>query len=78
MDKYLNRVIAIIIEKTGIDPEDIGESSYFEDDLNIGEMELHEILGAVEEEYKIELEDEEKENITSIMDLVELLVEKVE
>ena len=78
MNEYLQRIIAIIIEKTGVEPEDISENSYFEDDLNIGEMELLEIIALIEEEYMVELEEEEKENISSVMDLVELLVEKVE
>lgn len=78
MDKFLQKVITTIIEKTGVEPGEITESSYFEDDLNISEIELMEIIGTLEEEYQIELEDEEKENIESVMDLVELIVEKAE
>jgi len=78
VDKYLKKIIAIIITKTGMDPEEISEDSYFEDDLNVGEFDLIEIIGALEEEYKIEFEDEEKENLKSVMDLVEVVVEKVE
>jgi len=78
MDEYLKKIIAIVINKTGMDPEEISEDSYFEDDLNIGELDLIEIIGALEEEYKIEFEEEEKANLKSIMDLVEVVVEKVE
>ncbi len=78
MDKYIHRIIAIIIEKTGADPEDIKESSYLEDDLNIGEIELVEIISAIEDEYKIEFDDNKKENITSVIDLVEIVMEKLE
>jgi acyl carrier protein len=78
MDKYLNRIIALIVEKTGVDPEEVSDASYFEDDLNISELELQEILASIEEEYQVEFEDDEKEKLESIMDLVELLVEKLE
>ena len=78
MDSYINRIIAIIIDKTGVEPEEINESSYFEDDLNVGEIELMDILGAVEEEYKVEFDEEEKEKIESIVDVAELVVEKIE
>ncbi len=78
MNKYLNKVMSVIIERTGVDPEDISESSYFEDDLNISELELIEVLAALEEEYKIEFEEEEKEELESVMDLVELLIEKLD
>ena len=78
MKEYINRIIAIIIDKTGMDPEDISEESYFEDDLNVDPIELLEIISFIEEEYKVSLEKEEKERIKSIMDLVEIVFEKVE
>jgi len=77
-DSYLKRVIQVIINKTGIDPEEIGDDSYFEDDLNVGQLELLEIISALEEEYSVEFSEDEKENIESVMDLVELIMEKVE
>ncbi len=78
MDEYLKKVIEIIINKTGMEAEEISETSYFEDDLNLGEIDLIEIIGALEEEYKIEFEEDEKEKLKSVMDLVEVVVEKVE
>ncbi len=78
MDDYFKNITRIIAGKTGVDPEEITEESYLEDDLNIGEIELLEIIVALEEEYAIEFEEEEKENIESVMDLVELVVEKVD
>ncbi len=78
MDKYLSRVKAIIVEKTGVDPDEIDDNSYFEEDLNIGELELADIYGAIEEEYHVEFAEEEKEEIESIMELVESLIEKAE
>ena len=78
MNEYIQRIIAIIIEKTGIEPEDITEESYFGEDLNIAELELVEILGIVEEEYSIVFEEGEVDNVKSVMDLVELVFEKLE
>ncbi len=78
MDKYLKKIKAIINEKTGMDPEEIEQTSFFEDDLNISQLELEEIYSALEDEYKIELEDEEKEQLESVTDLIDLIVEKVE
>jgi len=78
MKEYINRIIAIIIDKTGMDPEDISEEAYFEDDLNVAPLELLEIISSVEEEYRVVLEKEEKEKVKSIMDLVEIVFEKVE
>ena len=78
MKEYINRIIAIIIDKTGVDPDEISEESYFEDDLNVDEIELLEIIGFIEEEYQVSFEKEEKEKVKSVMDLVEIVFEKVE
>ena len=78
MKEYISRIIAIIIDKTGVDPDEISEESYFEDDLNVDEIELLEIIGFIEEEYQMSFEKEEKEKVKSVMDLVEIVFEKVE
>lgn len=78
MDKYVNEIIGIIINHTGLDPEDVADSSYFEDDLNVGPLELLDILATIEETYSIVFDEDEKKSIESVMDLVELVIEKVE
>lgn len=77
MSEYLKKIKSVIEEKTGLDAGEVQENSFFEDDLNIGQMELLEILSELEEIYKVELVDEQ-ENIESIQDLVELLSEKID
>ncbi len=77
MNEYLEQIKNLIVERTGMDPDEITEESYFGDDLNLGEMDLVEILGELEEIYHIDLV-EEKGNIETVQDLVDILVEKVE
>ncbi|OGC45654.1 hypothetical protein A2V49_03035 [candidate division WWE3 bacterium RBG_19FT_COMBO_34_6] len=78
MDKYYKEIKKIIIQKSGLEPEEINEESYFGDDLNIGHMELLDILTAIEEEYNIEFEENEKEEFETIKELVDLVIEKIE
>jgi acyl carrier protein len=75
--EYFREIKKIIEEKTGLEPSEITAESYFEDDLNVGEMELIEILNELEEKYHTELVDE-KDNILTVQDLVDLLSEKIE
>lgn len=75
--EYFREIKKIIEEKTGLEPSEITAESYFEDDLNVGEMELIEILNELEEKYHTELVDE-KDNIQTVQDLVDLLSEKIE
>ncbi|HLB51955.1 hypothetical protein A3F07_03230 [candidate division WWE3 bacterium RIFCSPHIGHO2_12_FULL_38_15] len=77
MTNFLNKVKKIIEEKTGIDPSEITLESYFEDDLNISEMELMEILEELDELFNLDLTSE-KENLETVGDLIELLEEHLD
>ncbi len=77
MSNYLTKVKKLIEDKFGVDPSEINEESYFEDDLNIGAMELMEFLSELEEELKIDLV-EDKDEIESVGDLVDLISEKLD
>lgn len=77
MAEYFNTLKKLISEKAGVEPEEITEESFFEDDLNVSELEFLEILQELEERYNIELV-EERENIESVGDLLNLLAEKLE
>lgn len=76
-NSYFKEIKRIIEEKTGLDPSEITEESFIEDDLNIGEMELIEILSDLEEKYHVEL-IKEKDSIETVQDLVDLLSEEIE
>jgi acyl carrier protein len=74
---YFKEIRKIIEEKTGLEPDEITLESFFEDDLNLGEMELIEILNELEEKYHTDIL-EEKDNIETVQDLVDILSEKIE
>ncbi|HAI62789.1 MAG: acyl carrier protein [candidate division WWE3 bacterium GW2011_GWF2_41_45] len=75
--EYFAKTKKVIEEKTGVSPGDIHEGSFFEDDLNIGEMELLEILSELEEMYRVDLVSEQ-ENIATVQDIIDLLSEKID
>ncbi len=77
MHDYLAAIKHLISEKTGVEPGDITPHSYFEDDLNIAELELAEIITELEEKYQIDLSDDIG-NLETVQDLVDLLTERVE
>lgn len=76
-NEYFVKIKKVIEQKTGLSGSEIHETSYFEDDLNIGEMELLEILSELEEIYQTELVSEQ-ENIETVQDLVDLISEKID
>lgn len=73
-----NQIKGLIAEKTGADPAEITMESYFEDDLNVGELELVEIISDVEEMLVIEGLLDDKESILTVGDLMDLVNEKTE
>jgi acyl carrier protein len=74
---YLQTIKDVIANKTGLEPEEVTKDSFFEDDLNIGEMELIEILEELEDVYHTELTGE-REDLESIQNLIDLLAEKLD
>ena len=75
--EYFKEIKKILETKMGIDPADVTLESFFEDDLNVGEMELIEILSELEEKFQVDLM-EEKEGMETVQDLVDLLTERIE
>ncbi len=67
----------IISSKTGVEVEEIKSESYFEDDLNIGELELNEILDEIEEKFEVDLSEERKE-FEKFSDIIGALNEKLD
>ncbi len=74
---YLKKIKDIMFEKFGVEPEEVEMDSYFTDDLNLSELEIDELLVELEESYHTNLV-EDKEEIKSVADLIELLSEKLD
>jgi hypothetical protein len=76
-DEALETIKKIIGEKTGFSPKEITHETFIEDDLNIGEMELTEILVEVDEALKVDLTSR-KGAIDTIQDMLDILSEEIE
>ncbi len=78
MASYINEIRGLIMEKTGVDPEEITDDSFFEDDLNIGELEFAELLEEIEERYELDDLIDKKDEIETVGDLMEILADRIE
>lgn len=67
------KVRDIIAEQLGIDPEEITMESSFIDDLGADSLDIVELIMALEEEFDIEIPDEDAEKIKTVGDVVEYL-----
>lgn len=75
---YEEKIKEIIANKSGIESEDIHNEDFFEDDLNLAELEIIEIIEEVEEALEIEGLIEKKEDIETVGDLVDFASDKLE
>lgn len=76
-DNIFKAIKQIVTEKTGVEPEEIEEGSYFEGDLNIGEFEMVEILSELEELFNVEL-IAIKDEVDTVQSLIDLINEQIE
>ena len=64
------RVKAIIVEQLGVPTEEVIESASFIEDLGADSLDIVELVMALEEEYEMEISDEDAEKIKTVHDVV--------
>mgnify|MGYP000856618643 CR=1 FL=1 len=62
------KVISLISEQFNVDEDGINLDTSFRDDLNADSLDLVELVMALEEEYGLEIEDDEVEMIKTVGD----------
>ena len=73
-----DKVKKITAEQLGIDEEEIALESSFIDDLNADSLDIVELIMAIEEEFEIQIPDEEVEGLKSVSDVVDYVKENQE
>jgi len=69
----IDRIKKIIIDQLGIEEEKISIGSSFIDDLGADSLDIVELIMAFEEEFDIEIPDEDAEKIKTVGDAVDYL-----
>ena len=64
------KVRNIIADQLGVGEEEIKITSSFIDDLGADSLDIVELVMAMEEEFEVEIPDEEAENIKTVQDAV--------
>ena len=64
------KVKGIIAEQLGVGEDEIKATSSFIEDLGADSLDIVELVMAMEEEFEVEIPDEEAENIKTVQDAV--------
>lgn len=67
------KVKEIIVEQLGVEEEDVTLESSFIDDLGADSLDIVELIMALEEEFDLEIPDEDAEKITLVGDVVDYI-----
>ena len=75
MASVYERVRSIVAERLGVDEEKVTMEAEFIGDLNADSLDLVEVIMAMEQEFDLEIKDDEAENIRSVADAVNFIEE---
>jgi acyl carrier protein len=73
MSDVAERVKKIVVEHLGVDEAKVTENASFIDDLGADSLDTVELVMAFEEEFGIEIPDEDAEKITRVKEAVEYI-----
>jgi acyl carrier protein len=74
----LERVKEIVVEQLGVDAEEVTNDASFVDDLGADSLDIVELVMAFEEEFELEIPDEDAEKIGTVGDAVKYIKAKTE
>ena len=71
------RVTKIIVEQLGVEEDDVVPEAKFVEDLGADSLDTVELVMALEEEFEIEIPDEDAEKIQTVSAAIDFIKEKV-
>ena len=71
------KVIELIVEQLDADSDNISDDDSFMDDLGADSLDTVELIMAFEEEFDIEIPDEDAENIRTVGNVIKYLEDKL-
>jgi acyl carrier protein len=71
-----DRVKKVVVEQLDVSPEEVTPTASFVEDLGADSLDVVELVMAFEEEFQIEIPDEDAEKISTVGDAVSYIDEK--
>jgi acyl carrier protein len=74
-EDILAKLKPVIAEQLGVDEADVKEDASFTEDLNADSLDLVELIMSLEEQFKLQISDEDAEKITTVGEAVDYIYE---
>ncbi|BBM40651.1 acyl carrier protein [Leptotrichia shahii] len=72
----LDKIKSIVVDQLGVDEDQVTEDASFVDDLGADSLDTVELIMAFEEEFDIEIPDEDAQKIKTVKDVMEYIEAK--
>ncbi|MDZ7799245.1 MAG: acyl carrier protein [Trueperaceae bacterium] len=72
----LDKIKDVVADKLDADPSDVTEEASFVDDLGADSLDVVELIMGLEDEFDIEISDEEAEGIRTVGDAINFISSK--
>ncbi len=76
MKEILDKIKESVVDQLGVDEDIVTPDATFLNDLEADSLDVVELMMALEEEFDIEIPDEEAEKISTVSDLANYIAEK--
>ena len=75
MASIAERLKKIIVDQLGVDESEVVPTASFVEDLNADSLDLVELIMSLEEEFKLQISDEDAEKITTVQEAEDYIEE---
>jgi acyl carrier protein len=75
MPTVSERLKKIIVDQLGVDESEVVSNASFVEDLNADSLDLVELIMSLEEEFKLQISDEDAEKITTVQEAEDYIEE---
>ena len=69
------RLKKIVVDQLGVDESEVVPNASFVEDLNADSLDLVELIMSLEEEFKLQISDEDAEKITTVQEAEDFIEE---
>ena len=76
MSEVQDKIKQIIVDELGVDEAEVTENARFIEDLGADSLDLVELVMRFEEEFDIEIPDEDAEKITTVQQAIDYVTER--